>query len=69
MKMITKIRRDVRKYRMVQRKQAYLIPLLNAIARVEGEEARTRAANKVLILVSTILEEDSCDGTELAAAG
>jgi len=54
---------------MVQQRQAYLIPLLNAIARVEGEEARTRAANKVLILVSTILEEDSCDGTELAAAG
>ena len=43
--------------------------MLNPIARVEGEEAHTRAANKVLLLVSMILEEDGCDGTELAAAG
>ena len=43
--------------------------MLNPIARVEGEEAHTRAANKVLRLVSMILEEDGCDGTELAAAG
>ena len=49
--------------------QTYLIPLLNPISRVEGEEAYTLAANKVLLLVSMILEEDGCDDTELAAAG